>query len=687
MKMKMKMKMKIKYGISVIPFILAATSNAAEDSFYTQEVVISATQTENAQKDISASTEVIDTTESHKAVISDVSDLFDNVSGVEVGGGDRTNGQYIAMRGYDQDSINITIDGVPQRLNSSYISGVFIDPTLLSRVEVVKGPGSSIYGSGSLGGLVTYKTVDAADIIADGKNWGVRSYTGFRSANKEVYMGSIAGFKGEKYDGVAGLTWRKSEDIDLSDGTTALTDENILNGLAKFNYYINDAATLRLGIIGSNGDFEEPSAPTVDADDTSANTITDRNIRTVTSYLGFDYDSPTNDWVNFKSKIFWDRKDIDEEYISSASMTYSVGDISELEYNTYGFSFNNLSEFDLGFSNHRLLFGGDITKDTQDAGYTLGGITQERSLVPDAETTNIGVYLQDEIAFDLAQAGRLIVTPGIRYDYYNIEKGHSADTFSQDHFSPKLGLTYQPTDWLSIYGNYAHGFGTPGLVEIFGGTHQPVPFIVMTLLPNYDLKPETNDTFELGFGIDTQDAFVANDNLNFRASGFYTKSDNKITTNLISRMGPYYTYQYVNVPSATIYGFDASVSYDSKYFFFDANYSYVTGEDDETGEYLSSIAMQPHTFKTVIGANIPRYDLSFGVESKFALRFDEVNDIAEEMPGYGIHNVFINWQPEHLNNLKVSASIDNIFNKEYETIFAGMAAEGRSFNVGLSMDW
>lgn len=689
------MKKVLTYTVSILPFIFNSSFaeeelyavDAAQDSYYTQEVIVSATQTENAPKDLPSSTALIEPAESHKAVVSDVSDLFDNVSGVEIGGGDRTNGQYISMRGYSEDSINITIDGVPQRLNSSYISGIFIDPTLLSRVEVVKGPGSTIYGSGSLGGLVSYRTVEADDIVAEGDKFGVRSYGGFRSANKEVYMGSLAGFRGDSYDGVVGLTWRKSEDIDLSDDTTILTDENILNGLAKFNYYINDAATLHLGVIGSNGDFEEPSAPTVDSNDTSARTITDRNIRTITSYLGFDYDSPSNDWVNFKSKIFWDHKTIDEEYIASASATYSTGDTADLEYNTYGFNFNNLSEFDLGLSNHRLLFGGDITKDEQDASYVLGGVTQERSLVPDATTTDIGVYLQDEITFDLAQAGRLIITPGIRYDYYDIEKGNSSDTFSQDHFSPKLGLTYQPTEWLSLYGNYAHGFGTPGLVEIFGGTHQPVPFIVMTLLPNYNLKPETNDTFELGFGIDTHDAFVANDSLNFRASGFYTKSDNKITTNLISQMGPYFTYQYVNVPSATIYGFDASVSYDSKYFFFDANYSYVTGEDDETGDYLSSIAMQPHTFKTVIGANVPRYDLSFGVESTYALRFDEVNDIADEMPGYGVHGVFINWQPEHLNNLKVSASIDNIFDKEYETIFAGMAAEGRSYNVGFSMDW
>ncbi len=690
------MKTTLKLTVSTIAWLLFSVSFAEEsrilvedkdNSFYTEEIIISATQTENAQKDLPISTEVIEANESHKAVVSDISDLFDNVSGVEIGGGDRTSGQYIAMRGYDQTSINITIDGVPQRLNSGLVSGAYIDPTLLSRVELLKGPGSTIYGSGSLGGLIAYRTVNATDIVNDGDKFAVRSYAGFRSANEEAYMGSIAGFREDKYDVIAGLTWKNSNDIELSNGTTALTDESILNGLAKFNYYFTDAATLRLGIVGYNGNFEEPSNPRDEPEASTANTVTNRNVRTITSYLGFDYNNLNNSWVNLKSKIYWDKTNIKEDYISSSSSTYQIGDTSELEYNTYGVSFNNLSEFNLGFSEHKLLLGADLSQDTQDASYRLNGVTQERSLVPDATTKNIGIYLQDEIIFSLAQAGRLILTPGIRYDYYNIEKDGTFDTFSQDHFSPKLGLTYQPVEWLSLYTSYAHGFGTPGLVEIFGGNHRPTSFINMTLLSNYDLKPETNDSFELGFGLNAQDSFISNDSLSFRASGFYTISDDKITTKLISQMGFNYMYQYVNVPSATIYGFDASLSYDSQYFFLNANYSYVTGKDDETGEYLSSISMQPHTFKTVVGANIPRYDLSFGVESKYALRFTEVNSIEDEMPGYGVHNFFANWAPVHLNNIKVSASIENILDKEYETIFAGMAAEGRSYNVGFSLDW
>lgn len=44
-------------------------------------------------------------------------------------------------------------------------SGTYLDPALVKRIEVVRGPNSSLYGSGGLGGVVDFRTADAADFL------------------------------------------------------------------------------------------------------------------------------------------------------------------------------------------------------------------------------------------------------------------------------------------------------------------------------------------------------------------------------------------------------------------------------------------------------------------------------------------------------------------------------------------
>lgn len=64
-----------------------------------------------------------------------------------------------------------------------------------------------------------------------------------------------------------------------------------------------------------------------------------------------------------------------------------------------------------------------------------------------------------------------------------------------------------------------------------------------------------------------------------------------------------------------------------------------------------------------------------------------MDDEREERPGYGVHDVFVNWSPSAFEKLKLNASINNMFDKDYETVFSGVAAEGRSYNLSVSMDW
>lgn len=73
------------------------------------------------------------------------------------------------MRGYDRRGVLVLVDGVRQGTDTGHLNGTFLDPALIKRVEVVRGPGALLYGSGALGGVISYETVDAADLLMPGK--------------------------------------------------------------------------------------------------------------------------------------------------------------------------------------------------------------------------------------------------------------------------------------------------------------------------------------------------------------------------------------------------------------------------------------------------------------------------------------------------------------------------------------
>ncbi len=79
------------------------------------------------------------------------------------------------------------------------------------------------------------------------------------------------------------------------------------------------------------------------------------------------------------------------------------------------------------------------------------------------ETSWFGIYFQDQITL----WDRLHILGGGRYDWARSEEGDATTSFAaitrtarnQGHFSPRVGLLYQPWTWLSVYGNYVESFG------------------------------------------------------------------------------------------------------------------------------------------------------------------------------------------------------------------------------------
>ncbi len=95
---------------------------------------------------------VIDRDNAKSDTASSAADILLSTPGITIEGVGRKNGQDVNMRGYGRKGILTLIDGVRQNLDTGHMSGHFIDPSLIKKVEIVRGPSALLYGSGALGG-------------------------------------------------------------------------------------------------------------------------------------------------------------------------------------------------------------------------------------------------------------------------------------------------------------------------------------------------------------------------------------------------------------------------------------------------------------------------------------------------------------------------------------------------------
>jgi hemoglobin/transferrin/lactoferrin receptor protein len=81
------------------------------------------------------------------------------------------------------------------------------------------------------------------------------------------------------------------------------------------------------------------------------------------------------------------------------------------------------------------------------------------------------------------------------------------------------------------------------------------------------------------------------------------------------------------------------------------------------------------------GVKVPEIDSLIGWRSTFGLEFDKVDDRAENRGPYDVHDIFVAWAPRDglLQGLRVDLGIDNLFDEDYERVFAGVKEPGRNF--------
>jgi vitamin B12 transporter len=231
--------------------LLSSVAFAQDDM---DETVVTATRTPVALDAVGAPVIVISREDIERSLASDVSELLQAHAGMEIarnGGPGQTTSLF--TRGTESNHTVVLIDGV--RINPGTIGGAALQniaPESIERIEVVKGPRSSLYGTDAIGGVVQLFTRGAAK---DGASAGAM----FGSNNTQQTFGDVALTPGEKTRIGFGGSYAESDGMPVFVDDDSDRGYRNVTGRASIEYDATDALTLRARAWQTNGRTEYSS--------------------------------------------------------------------------------------------------------------------------------------------------------------------------------------------------------------------------------------------------------------------------------------------------------------------------------------------------------------------------------------------------------------------------------------------
>lgn len=632
----------------------------------TDDMTVTATGNARSAFEAPMMVSVIDATDPENQTASFAADLLRHVPGLTLDGTGRTNGQDVNLRGYDRRGVLVLVDGVRQGTDTGHLNSTFLDPALIKRIEIVRGPSALLYGSGAMGGVIAYDTADAKDLLQSGQTSGYRVFGTAATGDHSLGMGASAFGRTDTLDGLVAWSSRDRGDIRQGGGGTAPNDESINNMLAKGSWQMDQAQSLSGSLRYYNNAAQEPKNPqTIEADD-SSNPMTDRSTIQRDVQLGYHLAPAGNDWLNTDARLYWSEARINAQNIDGSGefrqQTTKGGKVE-----------NRTRLFADSFASHLLTYGGEYYRQEQEpSGATTG--------FPDASIDFSSGWIQDEITLrDLP----ITLLGGTRYDNYR-GSSDGYDDVDADKWSSRAGITVSPADWLMLFGSYAQAFRAPTMGEMYNDAkHFSIGrFYTNYWVPNPNLRPETNETQEYGFGLRFDDLLLANDALEFKASYFDTHAKDYISTTVDFAAATTMSY---NVPNAKIWGWDLMAKYSASLFNLDLAYNRTRGKDSDTGEYISSIS--PDTVSSKLDVPLAQSGFSVGWIGTFADRSTHVSSSYSHQPGYAVNDFYVSYQGQQaLKGVTTTLVLGNAFDKEYWSP-QGIPQDGRNGKIFVSYQW
>ena len=687
------------------------------------EITVSATKTQERAIDALAPVSVMTQEQIQRQQPNRLSDLFYNMPGVWMQDRGDDASTAVNIRGLqDFGRVAVIVDGARQnyqRSGHNANGSFFLDPELVGGIDVVRGPTSNIYGSGAIGGVASFRTKDIQDVLRPGERWGV-DVGGSYGSNSNRGLASV--FGGVRVDPTVdvfgGAVYRTQGNYQDGNGTEiGNTNNDIAAGLMKITVRPADGHEVKFGGVFQDYQYtvgQMNRGPVVTPDQRAlyqGSSVYGSNAKNYTGTVSWKYSRPDDMLFDFNVSLYGNRTDNDQTktYHYSAPSAASqalcgpggagnnisgcVGDRRGYLLDTIGIDVNNTSRFELGNWHNAVTYGFDAFNDKVTTTDSRGN---SNITTPSGERTVSGGFIQLKNNY----SSWLEVVSALRYDHYELNSSGLAGgntSSSGDRLSPKITVGVTPVAGFTPYVSYAEGYRAPSITEtLITGAHAtgggPTFFPcadgtsgLFCFLPNPNLRAEVGRTKEIGVNLKYNDIFASGDS--FRAKFNFFRNDVSDYIDLVAstpERTPFglfsRNYQYQNIASAKIEGFEAETSYDAGLWFVGVGATVQRGKNTDTGIGLATV--QPRKVTTSGGVRLLDRKLTISAQWASVAANTDIPVGYSPSTAYDLVNLYVAYQPTR--DVTLNFSVDNLLNQYYRPYaIPGNSVDGTTQNDAL----
>ncbi|WP_269504837.1 TonB-dependent hemoglobin/transferrin/lactoferrin family receptor [Burkholderia sp. IMCC1007] len=568
---------------AVLTTVAASTRG---DAALLDPVTVTATRTATAASRTAASVSVITDDDLDEQQATNIKDALRYEPGVTVRrtayrpgsaalGGGRDGDSSINIRGLEGNRVLLMEDGI--RLPSAFSFGPleagrgdYADLDTLERIEILRGPASALYGSDGLTGAVNFITKDPRDLLSlYGKPYYFSLRPSYDSTDRSIGATVSAAGGNDRIQGMIIADGRRGHELDTRGSNNSAST---LRTTSNPQDVYSESLLGKLVLTPTARDTIRFTAETVQrrvsTDVLSAInppgmlglTTNDRLERNRFS-VDYGFRDASSRWFQTAHVQFYYQDAKQDQYAFETRGTQrSRSRDNQYKERTFGGSAFAESGFATGPLAHKLLYGvdGSLSRMTNLRDGTVPGVGEAfpNKAFPDTDFTLFGAFVQDQIGY-----GRLLVTPGLRFDTYRLRPTRNDPLFTgtavstrANEVSPRVAVLYEITPALIPYAQYAHGFRAPTPDQVNSSFSNPV--YGYTSIGNPNLKPETSDTFEAGLRGKAGTGYGV---VRYSAAAFTGRYRNFISRTTIAGSGlpaDPFVFQYVNFADARIHGFE-----------------------------------------------------------------------------------------------------------------------------------
>lgn len=680
-------------------------------------ITVTATRTDTAVDEVPATITTLDGARILQGLSADETDLLKDEPDLAVARDLRRFGSTrVNVRGIEDNRVTQMVDGVrmpdfynsggPTNFTMSAPLGTSID--FLKRVEILRGPASSLYGSDTIGGVIGYLTLDPSDLLTGDRAGAFRYRLSYTGANQGLTSTVLGAWRGDRAEALLGYSRTRASEFDnqgtldsVAPGRSRPNPQDVQDHGLLAKLAIRPADRHRLGF-------------TLEGREQDGDVTVQRlaaSLPKVTSMGGIDRARRTRgsaEWEHRPASAFYDRltarafrqesdthnsnRQTRTNTSTSCSAAAGSGSNCSVDQDFFfsqaatGGSAQFESAFAAAGADHLLTYGADLsrvrTDELRDAlvrNLTTG--TTTKSLAGDTfplrdfaigRTDTVGLFVQDEIS-GLA-GGRLRLTPGLRYDWRKLTPDvddlarqvlgsikRTAAAKTESAWSPKLAALWRAAPAYSFYGQVVRGFRAPNYDEVNGAFRNIVQSYGSS--PNPDLEPESSVGAETGVKLHLPSLHGQLSIFDNRYRNFIENVRLACPVDPRCIAGLSRTFMFVNQSRARIYGAEARAAWDFKAGWkLDGAVAYARGQNQSTGQPLDSI--EPMRLSLGLERNAGTWGAQARVRAARAVSRTDDSDGAWFRPGgYGVADASFWWQPARA--VRVSFAVNNLFDRKY----------------------